>query len=376
VASCSSCHTTRDAFDLAHFGFAPADIVRRARAHVSQETAEDISAYVQSLKVPAVGRDVRPFQPGTRRLASDEEFRHATFGTSGWPADLTPATIRAIDTRALNVAVALPLWSSEGDDSDWLPDVPLTSELLGAAQGVLASAIDTYHATPTTANLLAAIASFHAVSNAGGDALCYGEAATHTRPRECFEARRWVSTLAGQHFLRPGASAVPIEVAELWWSTGQAAVTVYQRELGHPRSVVWGWLYLGYSFAPTRFNEDNSYLGQFLESDGHPMLASFTALRRLVDEADVRNGLPAQRFWDAALAVSRAPRELRAGVAELSYQFLLDWLAAHTLQDPDARASARAYIDLGHERMLEATIEPAQLTRVTELRDLLLDRLR
>jgi hypothetical protein len=303
------------------------------------------------------------------------EFTHAIFGTSGWPADLTPATIRAIDTRVLDVAVALPLWSSEADDSDWLPEAPLTSELLGAAQGVLASAIDTYHGTPTTANLLAAIASFHAVSTAGDDALCYGEAGTHTRPRACFEARRWMSTLAGQHLLRPGATAVPIEVAELWWSTGQAAVTVYQSEPGHPRSMVWGWLYLGYSFAPTRFNEDNSYLGQFLESDGHPMLASFTALRRMVDETDVPNGVPAQRFWDGALAVSRAPLEMRAGVAEWSYQFLLDWLAAHTLQDPDERDLAQAYIGFAHERMLEATIEPAQLTRVTELRDLLLDQL-
>ena len=376
VTSCSGCHTTRDAFDIAHFGFASSDIVRRALAHVSRQTAEDIAAYVRSLGIQAVGRDARPFQPGKRVLASDAEFWQSTFGTSGWPANLTPAALRAIDPRRLSVPIALPRWSSEADESDWLPETPLSEQLLGAQNGVLRSAIDAYYAAPTQANLLAAIATFVQVTNGANGSLCYGEAGNHTQPRECFEARRWMAALAAQHFLRPGAGALPIEVMDLFWSTGEAAVTVYQRERGHPYSIAWGWLYLAYSFAPTRFKEDNGYLGQFLQSDRFEWLATFTALRRMVDENDVHSGLAAQRFWDAALAVNRAPFGQKGNVAEFAYPFLLDWLTARTPLDSAAREQAKTFLKFTQDNVLQDRVEQAQLDRLTSLQDQLLARLR
>ncbi|MEW5916309.1 MAG: hypothetical protein AB1762_07885 [Gemmatimonadota bacterium] len=376
VVSCAGCHASRDAFDLALFGFAASDIVRRALAHVSQETAEDIAAYVASLRVQPRGRSHHPFQPGTQIVRNDEEFWRAQFGTSGWPANLTPEVLRSIDTRRLDVPLALPLWSSEGDDTDWLPEVPLSSQLLGAQNGVLRSAIDAYYAAPTTANLLSAIARFVRVSTADAAALCYGEANTHSQPRDCFEARRWMSSFAAQHFLRPGADAIPVEVADLFWSTGEAAVTVFFRERAHPRSMVWGWLYLGYSFAPTRFKEDNGYLGQFLQSDEKSWLATFTALRRMVATEDVHNGLPAQRFWDASLATTRAPRGQRANVAEFSYTFLRDWLATGAVLDANQSSQAKEFIAFTDERVSEESAELAQLNRIAALRQDILQRLR
>jgi hypothetical protein len=376
VQSCASCHTSRDAFDLAYFGFPASDIVRRALTHVSQETAEDIAAYVASLGVQPVGRNTRPFQPGTQVISSDEEFWRAQFGAPGWPANLTPERLRSIDLRRLDVPLTMPLWSSEADDADWLPEVPLSAQLLGAQNNALRSAIDEYYAAPTTANLLTAIARFMQISTADNAALCYGEAATHTRPRDCFEARRWMSSFAAQHFLRPGAGAVPVEVAELFWSTGEAAVTLFIQEKTHARSIVWGWLYLGYSFSPTRFNEDNGYLGQFLQSDGRSWLAMFTGLRRMVATEDVHDGLPAQRFWDAALATSRAPRGQRANVAEFSYKFLRDWVTTGAVLDADGREQAKEFLALADLFVSEEAADQGQLNRIAVLREEILQHLR
>jgi hypothetical protein len=309
-------------------------------------------------------------------LQTDDEFARNTFVGSNWPTTLTPQSLRAMDTRALDVPIALARWSSEIDESDWLSETPLSADLLNASNGALRTAIDVYYATPITSNLLTAISRFTEASNAGSNALCYGEAGTHARPRECFEARRWMASLAGQHFLRPGADAIPIEVADLFWSTGQAAVTLWQRENGHPRAMVWGWLYLGYSFAPARFNEDNGYLGQFLQSDGFSWLASFTALRRMVAAEAVHNALPGQRFWDASLAVGRAPPPQTGNVAEFAYRFLLDWMASNGPLDSASSAQAAEFLDMAHQVVVRFVPDSPQLERLTSLRQQLLGRLR
>ena len=185
-----------------------------------------------------------------------------------------------------------------------------------------------------------------------------------------------MSTLAAQHFLRPSADAMPIEVVDLFWSTGEAAVTVYQRERTHPYSIAWGWLYLAYSFAPTRFREDNGYLGQFLQSDRFEWLATFTALRRMVDENDVHSGLAAQRFWDAALAVNRAPFGQKANAAEFAYHFLIDWLTPRAPLDSVAREQAKTFLKFTQDNVLQDRVEQAQLDRLTSLQNELLARLR
>src|SRR4051812_21598983 len=70
LASCARCHASRDGFDLAYFGFPDTAIIRRARNHVSDDEAHDIAAYIQSLGVPAHGRDYVLFHPHAQPAAS------------------------------------------------------------------------------------------------------------------------------------------------------------------------------------------------------------------------------------------------------------------------------------------------------------------
>ena len=129
LVSCAMCHASRDGFDLALFGFDDATIVRRARDHVDLTTAQNIVAYVRSLGVPSVGRSTVPFQPGNTTLGADEEFWTALVGTTDVGKDLTAERIRSVDLRKAAVPIRLLTWSSEPDETDWLPETPLEAGL-------------------------------------------------------------------------------------------------------------------------------------------------------------------------------------------------------------------------------------------------------
>jgi hypothetical protein len=326
---CSGCHTTRDAFDLAYFGFSDSDIVRRAVVHVDSTEARHIAAYVRSLDVAAAGSDARPFQPGGRVASSDLSFWTDLFGTSGFPADLTVQALRAMDPREVAIPLTMARWSVERNQEDWLPDEPLPEELLAEAGGRVRVALDAYYASPDETHLVRLLEEVDAVSR--GD-VCAGSVARHRHPSDCFDVRRWFSSLTAQHYLRPGRfqGSVPPVVSQLWWDTGEAAVSQRFAENLRADAVVRNaarWMYLAFSFGPERFPETQGYFGQHTQSAGYPRLATFAHLRRMVDE-DMNRRRPIQMYTDLSSAVTRAPDELDVGAALFGFRFIRDQVAA------------------------------------------------
>lgn len=335
LANCASCHASRDGFDLAYFGFPESDVIRRAVGHVDDATARDIAAWIDTLDVEPRGRAHRLFQPAGRLVSDDLQLWRDVFGTPNWPDDLTPASLAAIDLRDVAVPLGFPLWSSESDESDWLPEHPLPAADLAADGGALGVSLDAYYAGPDIDSLLRVIAIFQTITRDGGpmaDPVCRGSAGAHAYPVECFEARRWISSLAAVHLLRAGEERdVPHEIARIWWDTGEAAVTGSFRASHITRRDAVAWLYLGSIFAADGFleqgavaAEDAGYMGQFLVSEGLSRLAVLVTLRRMVASGPIHDALPEQAYWDLRLAVLRAPVELRADVAEFGFGFLLE----------------------------------------------------
>lgn len=380
ASECAICHTALDGFDVALFGFADADIVRRAVKHVDESTANEIVAYIHSLDVTPIGRDVAPFQPGGDIVASDTLFWRTLFQTDGWPDDLTPAALRAIDVRNTPVALRFPLWSVEEAETDWLPDLPLDSALAEHADGALRAAVQAFQTDPSAGTLNAAIQRFRQASEASGGP-CAGPPSGEARARECFQARRWMSAMAAVDVLRnrTAPTEIPLEVLDLWWDTGKVAQSLFLQEPGqHPFDMVSGWLYLAYSFNPTRFRNEGGYLEQFLQLGGQPRMATFAALRRMVAAEDVHDPVPAQRFSDAYVAAVRGPASLRAGVTRFAFEFLIDWLDDSGTLDEDSRAEAAFLVNALYSDASKLTpdqIEPGELAVLAGLRDRLLSRI-
>ena len=358
LTSCATCHASRDAFDLAYFAFPDTVIVRRARKHVSLSTARDIAAYVRSLAVPGKGRFHLLFQPRGQVAVTDGDFWTRLFNVPAltWPAGLTADRIKAIDLRQVVSPVDLMVWSSEGDTTDWMPDNPLPTTILQANGGAVRGLLDAYYTQPSQQALIQLVNEFRRFvrdTTGGKSPLCYGETGSQPYADDCFDAMRWMSSLAALHFVRQGISeAIPLDVVRLWWATGEAAVSTNFVPRNRPvsarrRVATVGWLYLGFSYAPTEFREENGYLGQFLLSTGRPHLAMFSALRRMVGEGGVH--VPnasepewdGQRFWDGALAVGRAPFELRAQAA----LFVLDYLVSRLEGGETYRTASQSIID-------------------------------
>jgi hypothetical protein len=154
--SCAPCHASGDGVDLTFFHFTDTTIVRRAVAHVDTATARDIVAFVTNLPVPRTSRNLRLFQPGDVVLQDDVAFAVSLFGADEWPGDLTPQQLLAIDPLYARAAVTLPLWSVEGANLDWMPDIALPEAILADDSDRARMALARYRANPTTDNLVRA----------------------------------------------------------------------------------------------------------------------------------------------------------------------------------------------------------------------------
>jgi hypothetical protein len=355
LTACASCHASRDGFDLAFFGFPDSVIVRRALKHVSRATGEDIAAYIRSLPVSPVGERHRLFQPANAAATSDGDFWTKTFGVAPntWPSTLTVERLRSLNPRDVPLPFQLPVWSSEGDDDDWMPDVPLSAQLQAAKGGAVRNALASYYQNPSDASLIAAVNVFRDVvrpAAAVPTSLCYGDPGFQTQANECFQAMRWMSTLTAVHLARRGVTSdVPLDITRLWWETGEAAVssTFIGSHAGPTRPRVTrtaGWLSLAFSFAPLDFRDGGAYQGQFLQQAEFTHYALFVELYRMVNDGRV-NAVSSnepeseyQRFRNGSLAVLRAPNVLRYQTAIFVLDYLLSRLEAGETYGSAARA--------------------------------------
>lgn len=320
VESCAGCHASGDGYDLKTFGFTDTTIIRRAVFHVDTASARNIVAHVRTLAAPRHDTRLRLFQPKGAPLAGDVEFANALFGRDAWPAEITTEQLLAIDPRKVQVAIKLPVWADEGSNMDWMPDFILPSGILDYSGGLARGAIAGYKAAPTSENLVRAVNALRTAdrSAANPDAPCLLEDTLRVRYRECFEVRRWTSTLVALHMLRNGTSVqLPNRMQDVWWDVGNAA-----RKSRVDKSVPianvrenWAtWMFLGWSFDPSLHS--SFYTGGAFREFGLTRHATFVALRSQV--ARPRNSvsayedlLNAARFSPASWTMSATQFGLR-----------------------------------------------------------------
>jgi hypothetical protein len=326
--SCAGCHASRDGFDLKTFGFTDTTIIRRAVKHVDSATARNIVAYIHGLSTPTINEKVSLFQPKGVQLNSDVDFATALFGRDAWPSDLTTMQLSAIDPRKVAIAIHLPIWSDEATNMDWMPDNPLPDGILNYSGGLVAAAIAGYRAAPTNENLVRAVTALRNADRATANvaAPCLLEDTLRVNFRECFDVRRWTSTLVALHMLRYGPEATLAPgIQDVWWDVGNAA-----RKSRNDRSVPianadvnWAqWMYLGWSFDPSQHS--SSYTGGAFRQLGLMRHATFIALRSEV--ARPRNSVT--EYEDYVNAVRFAPASWTVPVATFALRHLGERLAS------------------------------------------------
>ena len=281
--SCAGCHASRDGYDLKTFGFADTTIIRRAVKHVDSTSARNIAAHILGLNAPSNNAAMHLFQPKGAPLNSDVEFANSLFGRDEWPVDLTTAQLVAIDPRTVQVAVRLPVWSDESSNMDWMPDFVLPEGILDYSGSLARSAIAGYDAAPTDDNLVRAVNALRNADRAAANpsAPCRLGDVARVKYRECFEVRRWTSTLVALHMLRNGMDVqLAGRMQDVWWDVGNAA-----RTSRADRSVPianadqnWAtWMFLGWSFDPSL--NSSVYTGGGFRQVGLMRHATFVALR-------------------------------------------------------------------------------------------------
>lgn len=325
---CARCHASSDGFDLAFFRFTDTTIIRRAVAHVDSATARDIVAHIRSIRTAGAAELTRLFQPGGATVGGDLEFATTLFGRDAWPADLTTAGLLAIDPRQVRIAVSLPVWSDEATNLDWMPDEPLPPGILEHAGSQAAALVAGYRAAPTLENLRRAVASLRVADRSMSNAAapCLLDDPARVNYRQCFDVRRWTSTLVAQHMLRQGTTAnIGSDLHDVWWDVGNAARKSRAdatRPIAMPVENWATWMFLGWSFDASR--HPSVYTGGSFLQLGLPRHATFIALRSQV--ARPRNS-PAV-YDDLVQAVRFSPGGWAGAVGTFALRHLTERLAA------------------------------------------------
>ncbi|HYN80650.1 MAG TPA: hypothetical protein VES88_04050 [Gemmatimonadaceae bacterium] len=369
VQDCSTCHASGDGFDLKTFSFSDTTIIRRAVKHVDTATAHNIVAYIQSIAAPRNDENLRLFQPKGAPLAGDVEFATALFGRDAWPAELTSAELAAIDPRRVQVAIRLPVWSDEGSNTDWMPDFALPAGVLDYSGGLAAGAIAGYRASPTSENLGRAVKALRTADRASANvaAPCILDDAARAKFRECFEVRRWTSSLVALHMLRYGVNAdLGTQAHDVWWDVGDAARKsrgVAGVPIANATENWTSWMFLGWSFDPSRHS--STYTAGGFRQLGLSRHATFVALRSQV--ARPRNSvnvyedlLNAVRFapsgWTLPVA-SFALRNVGSRLAQGDRPSLTD-IAKAIASVYGALAEANKKVPVGDRATLDALGQP------------------
>ena len=340
MEECGTCHASLDGFDLRMFGFSDTTIIRRAVKHVDTTTARNIVAYIHTVQAPPQPEQTRLFQAGGVPLAGDFDFAMRLFGQDGWPAGLTTAQLQAIDPRTVQIAVKLPIWSDEGSNLDWMPDDPLAPGVLNYSGGMVIAAIAGYRAAPTRENLLRAVNALRTADRVAANPLapCLLEDSTRVRFLECFQVRKWTSTLVALHLLRYGMDQdLGGQVQDVWWDVGNAARKSRTDRTGPIANVVenWAsWMFLGWSFDPSQ--HASVYTGGGFRQLGFMRHATFIALRSEV--ARPKNSM--SPYDDVANAVNFAPVGWATNVALFGLRHLAERLQAGDRPAVDQIANA------------------------------------
>lgn len=163
------------------------------------------------------------------------------------------------------------------------------------------------------------------------------------RYRECFEIRRWASTLVAMHLLRYGMDPALNRTAhDIWWDVGNAARRSRRdpnKPIANPESNWAAWMYLGWIFDPSR--RSSFYTGEGLRRLGYNRHATFVALRSQV----ARPLNSPTVYQDLVHAVRFAPREWTASVARFGLQHLTERVGrGDNPKTAEQRASAAASI--------------------------------
>jgi hypothetical protein len=368
VESCAKCHSSRDGFDLAFFSFPDSTIIRRAVFHVDSTTARDIAAHVRSLHMETVGRGTRVFQPGGRMVVGDVAFALELFGVDQWPADLTTASLLAIDPLEVPVAVSMPLWSDEITNRDWMPDRALTTQVLEHSGGLVEGALAAYYASPGLDRLVHAVRLLRRSQrehlNVGG--VCqHIDGAGFTDPVACFEARRWTANLVAQHMLREGLDGhVHHELHDAWWDVGNVARRTGRRAgLLENREENWAsWMYLGWMFDPGR--HASVYTGLGLVNFAFDRHATFVALRSQVARPTGSTAI----YRDVDSAANFAPPHWTFNAVGFGLSHILERIAAGEIPRDSRLEEAEALLDRTINRA-SRKVSDAELTQLVQLRD-------
>ncbi|HUQ19312.1 MAG TPA: hypothetical protein VM099_06830, partial [Gemmatimonadaceae bacterium] len=226
------------------------------------------------------------------------------------------------------IGVRLPIWSDEKTNLDWMPDFALPSSILDYNGGMAAAAIAGYRAAPTRENLTRAVSAIRSAANTAANpaAPCLLDDPGRAKYRECFEVRRWASTLVTVYMLRNGMSQnLGGDTHDIWWDVGQAARKSRADAsipIANPVENWAAWMFLGWSFDPSRHS--TSYTGEGFSKLGLPRQATFIALRSQV--ARPKNS--ASIYEDYVNAVRFAPASWTLPVATFALRHISERLAA------------------------------------------------
>lgn len=296
--------------------------------------ADDIVAYINGLAVSPASRHTRLFQPGGTVLESDGELAIRLFGQDRWPLDLTPDQLLAMELRDLPIALPLLEWSMENSEQDWMPDRPLPETLLAAGSGALRSALDEYYERRSMPTLMAALDRFDELTRGeeDSDRVCAGAVAFHTRADDCFDARRWMASLAAQHLLREGTEDVPLRILDLWWDVGEAAVSQSFDRVRDPpaRQAAYEssakWLYLAWLHDPLRADDNPLYFPEQLRHAGFRRHVAFSMLYSMVLDPEGWDG--ARPYIFHLQTFHRVPEHWAYDVGLWGYEVLESYLDA------------------------------------------------
>jgi hypothetical protein len=163
----------------------------------------------------------------------------------------------------------------------------------------------------------------HASTNAGAPCLFF--VASRVNYEQCFEVRRWTSSLVAQHMLRGGITQpIGTLLHNIWWDVGDAA----RRSRGQSGAIAnavpnWArWMYVGWMFDPAGISAVYTVGG--LRESGLPRHAAFVAMRSLVSRhpgSSLEDLTPYDDFKELGAIV---PNHWAYNAANLGLRNLLD----------------------------------------------------